>query len=214
MNLVTKGRHIGVCDVIQFAETQKGDPQIAVGFWIEAPPEEAGGYYQTYAEDVNRGLTYFGMFLEAQPGKDRGPIDFTMGVLRAIGWTGDDLSELPQLAQEGKLATRVELVVDHEEYNGKTNARIKFVNPLGGGRGAVKLERPMDGTATKAFAETMKSRIRSMGAAKPAAPAAPSKSSALPRRGPPPGVPAHPNAPGQGEFGVGEICGPDDEIPF
>lgn len=186
--LIAEGRHNAVCRVIQFGSTTKGDPQVAIGFEIFAVEGETN-------PDAGRPITYFGQFTDAAEGKKKGSYDFTMDALRNIGWTGDDLSELPALAEADQLNKAVSLVVKHEEYDGQLKAKVSWVNRPGGG--AVKLERPMDAQSLKSFAASMKSKIRGSSVttqgAKPGPP--PRNGNGGQRQAP------HPNA-------------PDSDIPF
>lgn len=51
-------------------------------------------------------------------------LPYTVEKLRTCGWTGDDISVLDML-----VGTRVRLKVVHEDYQGKTRARVRFINP-------------------------------------------------------------------------------------
>lgn len=142
-NLIAEGRHTAVCRSVQFGTTKKGDEQIAIGFEIVGDDADAG-----------RSLTYFGMFTD-------NTVDFTIDALRNCGWTGDDLAELPGLADAGALANEVSLVVVHEEWEGEWRAKVRWVNRPGGGK--IKLERPLDERDLASFAQRMKSRVRAAG---------------------------------------------------
>lgn len=156
--------------------TSKGNPQVAVEF--ELLDEDWAG----------ERITWFGGFNdESKTGKGKTQLDFTLAALRAAGWTGDDLSNL-----EGLGSTEVSIVVKHEEYEGKMQARVQWVNAPGG----LALKSPMSPEAASAFAARMKGRV--MRAAPP--PSRPATSSA-----PAPRNNVHPNAPGSGV---------DDDIPF
>jgi hypothetical protein len=143
-NMIAEGRQPAICRSIQFGKTSKGDEQIAIGFEIvgEGNP------------DVGRQLTYYGMFTDST-------IDFTVEALRNCGWTGDELAELPALADAGQLANEVSLVVEHEEWEGKWREKVKWVNRPGGGK--VKLADPLDDQSLGRFSSMMKSRIRAAG---------------------------------------------------
>jgi len=54
-------------------------------------------------------------------------IEITLGALRNCGWEGDMINDLTGIDKNA-----VMLVIDDEEYEGKTNARIKFVNRIAG----------------------------------------------------------------------------------
>jgi hypothetical protein len=190
--LIADGGCIAVLRAAQFAETKKGDEQIVLGFEITDPsrPDEVGMH-----------ISYFGTF---------GPnsIDFTVDAIRACGWTGDDVSEVPALAEAGQLANEVRLKIEHETYEGKLRAKVKFVNKVGGGA-KIKLERTLDDDRVKRFAASMKSRIRAAGrdgaqaGSRPPAQQQTQRSTAPRSSGGYQGGGAHPNAPGN-----------NDDIPF
>jgi hypothetical protein len=83
--------------------------------------------------------------------------------LRICGWKGDDVTDLLGLGDN-----EVELVVDHEAYEGSTYARVQFVNRIGSG---FKMKAPMSEAEKKQFAAEMRGlAVKSRSAA--AAPAA------------------------------------------
>jgi len=55
-------------------------------------------------------------------------VDRTFEGLRLCGWQSDDVRDL-----SGIDTNDVEIVVEHEDYNGQTYPRVKWVNALGGG---------------------------------------------------------------------------------
>lgn len=190
--LIAEGRQPAICRSIQFGKTSKGDEQIAIGFEIvgEGNP------------DAGRQLTYFGMFTDTT-------IDFTVEALRNCGWTGDELAELPALAEAGQIASEVSLVIEHEEWEGKWREKVKWVNRPGGGK--VKLADPLDDQSLTRFSSMMKSKVRAAGrdnrSSKTNAPRSNGGGAGNGRRDP------HPNAPGNDRGGYAGH-GPDDDIPF
>jgi len=103
-------------------------------------------------------LTWRGFFTEKTAER-------TIESLRYCGWKGDDLTDMT-----GFGSTLVQIVVDHESYEGKTYARIQWVNKLG-----VSLKNAMDAGTRAAFAARMKGLAVSVDkslADGPAAPAA------------------------------------------
>lgn len=88
--------------------TQNGNEQVAVLFKLE----------------TGRNLTWYGYMSEKTHER-------TMNALITCGVT--DLETL-----EGLADNEVDLVVEHEEYNGKTTARVQWVNALGSGGVAIK----------------------------------------------------------------------------
>lgn len=144
-DLTPAGKYRALCRSVQFALTAKEAEQVVIGFEFLDEAGQPNGFY----------MSYFGMLGDNS-------IDFTIDALRACGWTGDDLSELPALAESGGLATEVSLVVVHETYQDKTRAKVKFVNRAGGG-GKLKLERALEPADLKSFAQRMKSKVRAAG---------------------------------------------------
>jgi hypothetical protein len=69
-------------------------------------------------------ITYIGTVSEKA-------VEYLVAALDAFGWTGDDPMDFkdvsPARAQE-LLPNEVELVLENETYDGKTRARVKFVN--------------------------------------------------------------------------------------
>lgn len=177
--IVAEGRHPAICRSIQFGKAGTGNVQIAIGFEIvdEGSPDNGSN------------ITYFGSFSDAA-------IEFTVQALRNCGWTGDDLVELPALADSGGLAETVSLVVAHEEYDGKLQAKVKWVNKPGSGR--VKLKDPLDEGGIRNFAMQMRGKINAVSGQRRAKPSGGSGGARSGQH--------HPNAPGNSD--------PDNDIPF
>jgi hypothetical protein len=114
--------------------TGTGKEQIGVQFELQDPPGQR--------------MTWYGFFTD-------GTFDRTIEALRACGWTGSDLSEFGGETLPAGFDQEVELVVKHEEYNGKISARIAFVNSGGG----LAMKEALDPTQAKSFAARMKGRI-------------------------------------------------------
>lgn len=119
--------------------TSTGKEQVAVEFTFTDPPGQR--------------LTWFGFFTD-------GTFDRTIESLRACGWKGNDLSEFshPDGALPAGMENEVELVVEHEEYEGKVRARIAWVNSGGG----LALKTALDEGQARAFAARMKGRIAAL----------------------------------------------------
>lgn len=130
-------------------------------------------------------ITWYGYFTDQTTER-------TFESLRALGWEGDDLSDL-----RGIDRNEVEIVVEHEPDNhGEIRARVRWINRSGGL--AMKESMPQD--AARAFAARMKgAAIASRQRSSASAPTAPRNGRSAPpqRRAPAPA----------GEFG-------DDDIPF
>lgn len=130
-----------------------GKEQIALMFEIQ--DEQIGG--QT--------ITYYGYFTERT-------YERTIESMRHCGWQGDDLLNLAGINDN-----EVEIVVAHEQYEGKTYAKVQWINRIGGGGGVAVKEKLQEADARQ-FAARMKQKIAALGAGKPAAPKSPAGSSA------------------------------------
>lgn len=118
-------------------ESSNKTPEIAVEFEITAKGDYEG-----------RSITWHGYLTEKA-------FKRTIESLRNCGWTGDDLSAIDSMPNE------VDLVVENEEYEGETHAKVKWVNKPGG----LALKTPMSPESAKAFAAKLKSEIRAFDAA-------------------------------------------------
>ena len=72
----------------------------------------------------------------------------TIKSLRAMGWRGANVSEI----ELKDLSSPVDIVVTHEEYNGKTSAKIKWVNALD----SAPVGKPVDADGRKALDERLR----------------------------------------------------------
>jgi hypothetical protein len=118
--------------------------------------------------------------------------DRTLESLRYCGWEGDDLTEL-----RGLDANEVELVIEQEDYQGRSYPKVKWVNRGGG----LAHKTPLTGDKARFFAQQMKDRIRALDASKGAPRSAAKPGASQSRRGPSSGPPEPP------PFS-------DDDIPF
>lgn len=119
-------------------------------------------------------------------------IEISMKGLRAAGFRGSDLSDLSSLSGE---TPEVILVVEHETYNGKTSAKVKFINAAGG----LAMKDALDPAAAKSFAQRMKAKILAFDSST----SAPKPQKMTGSDGPP-----HPDEPPPG------FSEPSDDIPF
>lgn len=149
----------------QLGESDNGKPFLAVSFKIKDLDGE------------EKFVAWRGFFTEATT-------DRTVESMRYMGFEGDDLSQL-----EGLDKNEVDLVIEDEEYEGKTYARVKFVNKPRG----PSVKTVLEGQKLGAFAAAMKEKFRAHDAAagkrvtsKPAAASSPKPPSGDPRPEPPP----------------------------
>ena len=78
--------------------------------------------------------------------------------LRALGWTGDDLSDV-----RGIDAADVDVSVSYEEYNGKQQMKVEIVTGS-----TVTVQDPMSAGAKKSFAQRYANLVKSTPAAQAA----------------------------------------------
>jgi len=119
----------------QFSSTKTGSTQVVVQFEIIEHPDCAG-----------RRVVWFGTFAG-------GATDITLKGLRSCGFQGDDLTTLPSQ----QINNIVELTIEHSAWEGKTSAKVAFVNsPYSG----IKIEKPLVGADLARFAATLKAKLK------------------------------------------------------
>lgn len=144
MDLTPKGKFPAKAVEWKLAETKGGREQVVVDFKFTDP--QLGN------------ILWFGFFTDLT-------FERTVESLRYMGWTGTDVLEL-DTPQANLNANEVELVVDHEEYEGKWRAKVKWVNRKGG----VDIAAPLAVEKRASFAQRMKASILSMELGKPKGP--------------------------------------------
>lgn len=128
----------------QLGETSSGKEQVAISFQLLHPGFEG------------QHLAYYGSFSERA-------LPITLKALRACGWVGNDLADLTGIG-----SSEVNLVVEHEEYEGRIQARVRWVNSIATGL----VKKQLDPTAAKAFAARMRGAIAALEAGSAPAPQA------------------------------------------
>ncbi|HVY62177.1 MAG TPA: DUF669 domain-containing protein [Planctomycetota bacterium] len=151
----------------QLGETKTGKEQVVVRFELLNDGFEG----QT--------ITWFGVFATDKMAKR------ILEGLRACGWRGTDIGDL-----SGVTDCDVEIEVEHNTWEGKTSARVKWVNRIGGGPAVT----PLAPDKARAFAARMKALATTV---KP------------PEEKPGAGSTAPPTRSTQAAMGVS-----DDDIPF
>jgi hypothetical protein len=193
--------------LVRFGEAGTGTKQAVVTFRI------------LRGERAGETITWFGSMTKESWMR-------TLESFRYMGWKGDDLVASP-LDQE------VELEIENEEYNGKWQAKVAWVNPAGGG-GGFKLKKPIVGKELADMLAKIRAQAKNVApidgprvdrsqpvtrseAAKPEA--AQPASRDFRDEAPPPSEP--PPARGGGGWGASETrtssygtVNPDDDIPF
>jgi len=148
MNLIEPGYYRAVATPIsvegggetyvQFGESSKSaTPQVVVNFEILEGPE------------TGRRIAWFGYFTEKTVAR-------TVESLRFCGFKGDDLAG----AVTQKLDQEVQIVVAHEDYEGKAQAKVRWVNRSGGD--GFRMDKPMVGSALTKFAAQMRNAVKAV----------------------------------------------------
>lgn len=112
--------------------TSKGKEQVAVKFDLLDFPGQT--------------ITWFGYFTDATTNS-------TIRALRTAGWKGTDLSDLTDLSNPE--TPEVWLVIEHDTYEGKTTAKVRWVNSAGG----LAMKNSMDSGQAKIFAARMRDKV-------------------------------------------------------
>jgi hypothetical protein len=127
--MINEGKYKARATDAKLGVAQTGNDTVAVAFELLDHPGEH--------------ITWYGYFTEKT-------VDRTMESLRYCGWQGDDVSDLTGIS-----SNEVEIVIEHEEdREGKTRARVKWVNRAGSSKAQLKNE--MNDAQKKAFAARMK----------------------------------------------------------
>lgn len=125
-----QGTHKARAKQWDLGHSDTGKEQIAVMFEI------------TEGEHAGKHITWFGYFTDAT-------IDRTFDSLRHMGWTSDNIAEL-----DGLNTNEVEIVIEPEEYQGKWNDKVKWVNRPS----RLALKNQMNDRDKAAFAARMKGK--------------------------------------------------------
>lgn len=162
---------IAIPEQSALGESSKGTPCVEVRFQFQGPADLYGQH-----------IVWYGYLSE-------NALKSTVKGLRACGWQGDNLEDLSTIG-----AKEVELVIENEEFDGKTRAKVRWVNQPGGGATSV----PLDPAKKKSIAAMLRNQIRATEAADGTMP--------KPAARPAPRVPTRPTAASHGPS--------DSDIPF
>lgn len=105
MTMLPEGTYTAKATDIGLAVTKRGTEMVSATFTLAAPPA-----------DAPKTIAWQGYLTDAAMPR-------TVESLRTMGWTGNDLCSL-----ESAMTRDVQIVVEHEEYNGRTYAKVKWVN--------------------------------------------------------------------------------------
>lgn len=114
-----------------FGVAKSGNEQVVILFEI------------TQGEHAGKCRTWYGAFSDAA-------IERTLDSMRHCGWDGDSLAAVENLANN-----EVEIVIESEEYQGKVNEKVKWVNKPAG----LKIQHQLAGSARDAFAARLRGKV-------------------------------------------------------
>jgi len=83
-------------------------------------------------------------------------VERSMESLRYCGFTGDDIDKFADQHPE----IEVQIVVEHETYEGKTRPKVKWINKAGGG--AFTFDAPLAPNDLRRFSAQFKSKLKSI----------------------------------------------------
>lgn len=107
--------------------------------------------------DKGQRETWFASLSDDKNSKGVPFCDFTFAGLRACGWTGDDISELPYLVEQGHLSKEVTVTRETKVgKDGKERSSIKYVS--GPRASDSKGDKSMSASELVALAKTLKAR--------------------------------------------------------
>lgn len=145
--MIARGTYTARAGSFEFGVTAKDSDFVSVEFEIRGGPAHVG-----------ERIGWRGYFTEKTT-------DRTLESLKHAGWDGRDVMLLQGLGSRD-----CQIVVDHEEYDGKTYARVQWVNAHGGG--GLGPGQQMDEARKRAFAARMRRFTGGAPAGAPTAPAA------------------------------------------
>jgi hypothetical protein len=134
--MISAGVHRAIVGEGLLGKTGTGKEQVAVSLDV-----------MDTVTGANEHMAWYGYFTEASA-------EYTVKALRTMGWQGDDLSDLSSIR-----GVEVSIVVEHEDYEGKMRAKVRWINPPGSG---AILKEQMSEDEAKSFAAKMKGRIRAL----------------------------------------------------
>ena len=154
MNLIPEGTYQAVCSPVQvggrLASIQWGPATPKSPFTAAVAYKIASG---EYAGLVRTKFFYFGEVLDkgGRTGMDR-----SLEALRITGFRGDDIDAFSDQAP----SNLVEITIEHQEYQGKTQDRIGFVQRPGGGSGqGLTLKEALPSRELKTISGRLKGRL-------------------------------------------------------
>lgn len=181
----------------QFGKSQNGNPQVAVLCEILRGPQ------------AGQRITWFGSFTDTVQKSGGTVADRTLESLRIFGFQGTDLDTFADQQPDNE----VSITVDHETYDGKTRAKVQWVNDPNRG---ITLANPLQGGDLRKFGAQFKSKLKGMPAVagKKAVREAPTAASGVEDGGSGWSGNDTPDPPKANDYDQSPPAGSTDDIPF
>lgn len=144
-------RAVATSSEIKFGWSKNKNGQISVEFETVDVDGETGT--ETLTGET---ITWIGTFADKTT-------DRTIEALIHAGWQGEDPAELHGKPGSSELPTSVDLVCEPEEWEGKWQLKVQWVNKPGRGRFAFK--EPMSETDLRSFGAQLRANVKSVRAA-------------------------------------------------
>jgi hypothetical protein len=153
MNIIPAGYYLAVVSPVN-VEGRTASIQ-----WGPATPKSpftaAVAFKVTHGDYAGMVLTKFFYFGDVLDKGGRTAMDRSLESLRIAGFKGDDIDTFSDQAP----ANQVEITVEHQEYQGKTQARIGFVQRPGGSGSGYVIKEAIPPRELKSIAGRLKNRL-------------------------------------------------------
>jgi len=148
MNTIPEGRYLAACSLVDGQSIQWGPATDKSPFTAAVALTIAKG---EYAGITLTKFFYFGNTIDkgGKTGEER-----SLEALRVIGFTGDDIDKFCDQMP----SNLVDMTVQHQQYNGKTQVQVWLINRPGAGGGFV-LKEKLDARELRANAAKLKAKL-------------------------------------------------------
>lgn len=141
--------------VVAPVETERGPVYIQWGPGTDKSPFTAAVNFEVLnGPQAGQKITSFLYFSSTAGRSGKTVAERSIESLRACGFTGDDIDKFAEQTPD----IECQIVVEHETYQGKTTAKVKWVNQAGGG--GFVFEKPLDSTSLRKFSAQFKGALK------------------------------------------------------
>ena len=140
--------------VVAPVETDKGPVHIQWGPGTKNSPFVAAVSFEVLnGPCAGQRITAFLYFADTAGKSGKTVAERSLESLRACGFTGDDIDKFADQHPD----IECQIVVEHETYEGKTRAKVKWINPATRG---FTFEKPLDSTSLRKYSAQLKSTLK------------------------------------------------------